>query len=191
MKKEFAMKMNNLSNVLKKGGYNNIASVTSNMTKKGFTKEVKLLSKNLAQEGGNKFLKEFNKIAKNDIFTLIVCLFLAFYSAKVAQNHNLPSSLYWIYDNLISKILAFFVIIIVAQINLPIAIFLMLSYVILLMVYKNQNNIELFVDKENKIYIEKFTNSKREHLHNMIVEEEMKKDDTNIYQQALKNKNNS
>lgn len=113
----------------------------------------------------SKLNKDINKFYTNTSFTIIVCIILALFSARVSQNYQLPSGLYYLVDNIFSKLIFIFIVIFVLQYNVKIGLMIGLSYVLLLISYNNQNKIEKFQD----FYVENFTNKEE-------TEEEIKKE---------------
>jgi hypothetical protein len=102
-------------------------------------------------EGGTQLiLNKANNVFSNNMFTIIICLLLAFFSARVSQGFILPSKLYYLFDNIIIKIISLVVIICILQFNIPIGVMLILSYILLMISYNKQNSVEKF---ENRINI--------------------------------------
>lgn len=97
-------------------------------------------------KSGGFLLNGINIITENNFFVYIICLLLAFYSARVSQDYPLPLSLYPFAENLFLKIIIFMLIIICTHLSKPIAIMLILSYTLSLISYYKQKGIENFED---------------------------------------------
>merc|ERR1711934_356369 len=127
---------------------------------------MKYISNTILKGGAKEVLKKIDDISNNRTFVVIICLILAAYSARVSQGYTLPSTLYYLFDNLFAKILTFLIIIFVSQYNKSIGIMLILSYVLLMIAYYKQNGIEGFEDMlyniKRKNNIEGFQNPENE-----------------------------
>jgi len=109
-----------------------------------------MLNKNMSSffTGGaiTKINKDIHRFYNNQTFVIIICIILALFSGRVSQNYQLPSGLYYLVDNIISKLIFIFIVIFVLQYNVKIGLMLGLSYILLLISYHNQNKIEKFQD---------------------------------------------
>ena len=126
-------------------------------------------SKQILRGGTKEIINKIGGVSNNQTFVVIVCLILAAYSARVSQGYTLPTSLYPLFDNIFAKIISFIIIIVIAQFNKQIAIMLILSYVLLIISYYNQNGIEGFEDVFFRFTslknIENFTSNMTEEEH--------------------------
>ena len=145
---------------------------------------MKFLSKQVLKNRVQDIFNKINDVSNNKTFVIIVCLILAGYSARVSQKYDLPPSLYPLFENLFVKIITFIFIMIVSQFNKSIAIMLILSYVLLMISYYKQKNIEGFEDN-----LFRFTMLKNvENFQNPEEKEEVEQEDTNIIALKLKEK---
>ena len=144
-------------------------------------------SKQILRGGTKEIIDKIGGVSQNQTFVVIVCLILAGYSARVSQGYTLPTSLYPLFDNVFAKIISFIIIIVISQFNKQIAIMLILSYVLLIISYYNQNGIEGFEDLFFRFTslkkIENFTSNmgeeeeqNKESFSNMGEEEEQNKE---------------
>ena len=105
---------------------------------------VKFLNNTL--KSGGVIFNGVNNITENNFFVYIICLLLAFYSARVSQDYPLPLSLYPFAENIFLKIIIFMLVIIFIHLSKPIAIILILSYTLSLISYYKQKGVENFED---------------------------------------------
>lgn len=97
-------------------------------------------------KSGGFILNGINNMTENNFFVYIICLLLAFYSSRVSQDYPLPLSLYPFAENLFLKVIVFMLIIISIHLSKPIAIMLILSYILSLISYYKQKGVENFED---------------------------------------------
>ena len=126
---------------------------------------MKYISQQILKGGANEVVNRINEMSSNRTFVIIICLILAAYSARVAGGYTLPSTLYYLFDNLFAKIITFVLIVFISQFNKSIGIMLILSYVLLMIAYYKQNGVENFEDIiygiHNRKVIEGFETDKK------------------------------
>jgi hypothetical protein len=82
---------------------------------------------------------KFINILKNKQNTVLFCLILSMYIARISYNYILPYSLYTIFNNFFVKILILVVICLISGINFQLALLLAISYILFYEMYNNQN----------------------------------------------------
>jgi hypothetical protein len=79
------------------------------------------------------------KFFSNTKFTIILCIILSVYIARISNGYTLPLSLYNIFNNSLTKFLFIVFILLLTKINLPLSIMIILSYSLFSISYENQN----------------------------------------------------
>ena len=80
--------------------------------------------------------------------TLILCIFLSLYIARISKGYTLPISLYNILNNPLIRGMAIILIILLSKINLPLTIMVILSYALFSLSYESQN-----INSKNEKYM--------------------------------------
>jgi hypothetical protein len=89
---------------------------------------------------------------RNDKFTIISCIIISVYIARISNGYRLPLSLYNIFNNPVTKVIFIILILLLTKINLSLSIMIILSYSLFIISYETQN-----IQSES----EKYTNYRR------------------------------